>query len=131
MQILVGRFRHSDFLEGASRISAYELQLCQRVSNANLQTFPVQFAFTAWFWLFGNHLPNFSNEIRSTPRSRPTRSRRSRTASVMAVVKLSPVSSLICLVRRYASLFFMFMPRGQPSAYSTAPPVLRDGPRSS
>src|SRR6476659_2445484 len=90
MQILVGRFRHSDFLEGASRKSAYELQLCQRVSNANVQTFPVQLAFTAWFWLFGNHLPNFSNEIRSTPRSRPTRSRRSRTASVMAVVKALP-----------------------------------------
>ena len=54
-----------------------------------------------------------SNEIRSMPRSRPTRSRRSRTASVMAVVKLSPVSSLSCLVRRYASLFLMFMPCGQ------------------
>ena len=37
------------------------------------------------------------------------RSRRSRTASVTAVVRLSPVSSLSYLVRWYASLFLMFM----------------------
>src|SRR5262249_19279852 len=46
---------------------------------------------------------------RSAPCFWRTRSRRSRTASVTAVVKLSPVSLASCLVSRYASLFLMFI----------------------
>src|SRR5437016_2540681 len=74
-------------------------------------------------------LPMRSNRSESAvPRSRRTRFKRSRTASVTASVMLSPVSLANARVRLCASLFFIFRPMWQ-SFYHRHLPFYRTGLR--